>query len=237
MSESTVVIKINYDKSKKPVATAPEMVTVWHVKRIALAVSLLFLLIMSLVWLSDDEQPVVPSQTIETISLPTPQPMASVSAPVAVDKAVEPAKAESKPKPQPQPQPQPQVLAQAKLEPASKQPVAVILDKRVLRAALVAEVKDRIPGPRLGAEIVLTKNKPQSLYYYAEVKHLKNAVLFQHWLKNGRMVHKKQLDVKDDVAMVLATYRFSAKDKGEWQVRLTDKDGKSLSETRFTIKE
>lgn len=231
MSESTVVIKINYDKSKKPVATAPEMVTVWHVKRIALAVSLLFLLIMSLVWLSDDEQPVVPSQTVETLSLPTPQPMASVSAPVVVDKAVEAAKAESKPKPQPQ------VLAQAKLEPASKQPVAVILDKRVLRAALVAEVKDRIPGPRLGAEIVLTKNKPQSLYYYAEVKHLKNAVLFQHWLKNGRMVHKKQLDVKDDVAMVLASYRFSAKDKGEWQVRLTDKDGKSLSETRFTIKE
>lgn len=234
MSESTVVIKINYDKSKKPVAAAPEMVTVWHVKRIALAVSLLLLLIMSLVWLRDDEQAVVTSQTVETISLPTPQPVASISAPVAVDKAVlavEPVKAESKPKPQPQ------VLAQAKPEPVAKQPVAVILDKRVVRAALVSEVKDQIPGPRLGAEIVLAKTKSQSLYYYAEVKHLKNTVLFQHWLKNGRIVHKKQLDVKDDVAMLVASYRFSAKDKGEWQVRLTDKDGKSLSETRFIIKE
>jgi uncharacterized ubiquitin-like protein YukD len=59
--------------------------------------------------------------------------------------------------------------------------------------------------------------------------------LFHQWSRNGQIVHQKQLDIKDKIAKVWSSKTLSAKDKGEWQVRLTDRKGKVYSEANFLV--
>jgi hypothetical protein len=221
MAQSTVVIRVSYDKTAQLAKVkAPEMVTVWHVRRILLALTIPILL----VWLlfkstKTDDVELVQPEIIEPV----------ITAPVAV----EPVISQSKSKP---------AVIEAKpvvfeIKPVNNQPkpTAVIFDRRVLRAAVVSEFINDQPSERIKANLKVSKNQHLELFYFSEVKHLKNKNVSHAWFKNGQLVHKKHWSVKESIAKLISSYRFSTKDAGQWQVVLEDKNGKQLSETVFFV--
>ena len=221
MAQSTVVIKVSYDKTAQLAKVkTPEVVTVWHVRRILLALTIPILL----VWLLFKS-----TQTADVeIAQPTLiEPL--VTAPVAVVPVI----SESKPKP---PVAEAKPVA-AELKPVNNlpKPMAVIFDKQVLRAAVVSEFINDQPAERIKNNLKVSKNQPVELFYFSEVKHLKNKNVAHVWFKNGQPIHKKHWRVKEPIAKLISSYRFSTKDVGQWQVVLEDKNGKYLSETVFFV--
>lgn len=220
MAKRTVVIKVSYDKTTQLAKVkVPEMATVWHVRRILLALTIPILL----VWLLFK-----PSKTDDVGAL---QPKEAKAVVTAVEPVAATVSNEIKPS-QPVLKPLESVVKPVNHLP---KPTAVIFDKRVLRAAVVSEFVNDQPAERINTNLKASKNQPLELFYFSEVKHLKNKNLSHAWFKNGQLAHKKYWDVKEPVAKLISSYRFSAKDAGEWQVVLQDKKGKHLSETVFFV--
>lgn len=219
MAKSTVVIKVSYDKTAQLAkAKPPEMVTVWHVRRILLALTIPILLVW-LLFKSTKTDDVEVSQVESTPVVAAVEPMvANLSNEVKLS--------------QPALKPLETVVKPVNNLP---KPTAVIFDKRVLRAAVVSEFINDQPAERIKSNLKVSKNQPVELFYFSEVKHLNNKNLSHAWFKNGQLVHKKHWDVKQPIAKLISSYRFSAKDAGEWQVVSQDKKAKHLSETQFFV--
>jgi len=220
MAKSKVVIKVSYDKTAQLAKLkAPEMVTVWHVRRILLALTIMILL----VWLLFK-----PSKTDEVAVLQAEEAKAVITAvePVVatVNKPINPS--------QPVLKPLESVIKSVNNLP---KPTAVIFDKRVLRAAVVSEFINEQPAERIKSNLKVSKNQAVELFYFSEAKHLNNKNVSHAWFKNGQAIHKKHWQVKEPLAKLISSYRFSVKDAGEWQVVLQDKKGKYLSETQFFV--
>lgn len=219
MAKSTVVIKVSYDKTAQLAKIkAPEVVTVWHVRRILLALTIPIML----VWL------LLRSTKTEDVELPAAEAKPVVA---AVEPMIVNVSNQVKPS-QPEPKPLESIVKPVNNQP---KPTAVIFDKRVLRAAVVSEFVNEQPADRIKNNLKVSKNQPVELFYFSEVKHLNNKNVSHAWFKNGQLVHKKHWDVKQPLAKLISSYRFSVKDAGQWQVVLEDKKGKHLSETVFFV--
>lgn len=219
MAKSTVVIKVSYDKTAQLAKIkAPEVVTVWHVRRILLALTIPIML----VWL------LLRSTKTEDVELPQAEAKPVVA---AVEPMIVNVSNQVKPS-QPEPKPLESIVKPVNNQP---KPTAVIFDKRVLRAAVVSEFVNEQPADRIKNNLKVSKNQPVELFYFSEVKHLNNKNVSHAWFKNGQLVHKKHWDVKQPLAKLISSYRFSVKDAGQWQVVLEDKKGKHLSETVFFV--
>lgn len=220
MAKSTVVIKVSYDKTAQLAKLkAPEMVTVWHVRRILLALTIPILLVW--LWFK-------PSKTDDVGALQSEEAKAVIT---AVEPAVASVNNPINPS-QPVLKPLEAVIKSVNNLP---KPTAVIFDKRVLRAAVVSEFINEQPAERIKSNLKVLKNQPIELFYFSEVKHFNNKNVAHAWFKNGQLVHKKHWQVKEPLAKLTSSYRFSVKDAGEWQVMLQDKKGKDLSKTQFFV--
>lgn len=242
MSETPVVIKINYaNKQSTRTSQSSDVVTVWHIPRILAALTILLALIIA-VWpsASTDTQDTVASEApkakeVETQVLALPAvPESSIavkSAPQSVPTPKQPVVASN----QENAVKVPQKAEDAPFKLDGSKPAAVIYDRHVLRAALVAEMKENTPGPRLQPSISLGANGTQELFYFTEIKHPKQSAYQHQWFKNDQSVLKKNLAVKGDPARLVSTKKLTAKDRGVWSVVLLDSKGKALSESRFVI--
>jgi len=235
MTETPVVIKINY--ANKKIARADqqsEVITEWHIPRILGAFGVLVALVV-LIWpnSSTDTVQVPAAETevrheIETQQLTLPVVSQASNASGAPSLA-EPVKQQAQaPK-------TPQKTEEAAYSLDTTKPAAVIYDRHVVRAALVAEMKDQKPGPRVPPSITLSDSGNQELFYFTEIKHPNQAAYVHQWLKNGQQVLKKNLPVKGDLPHLISSKKFSTKDKGVWSVVLLDNKGKALSESRFVV--
>lgn len=235
MTETPVVIKINYANKKIARADQPsEVITEWHIPRILGALSILVALIVW-IWPSDssDSVPAVSAELdtrheVETQPLTLPvvaQASSAPSAPTVIEPAKVPAQAPKAP----------QKAEDAVYSLDTSKPAAVIYDRHVVRAALVAEMKDQKPGPRIQPNITLADSGNQELFYFTEIKHPTQSAYAHQWLKNGQQVLKKNLPVKGDLPQLISSKKLSAKDKGVWSVVLLDNKGKALSESRFVV--
>ena len=236
MTETPVVIKINYGNKKIVKTDQPsEVITEWHIPRIIGAFSVLLALI---VWIwpgdSSHEEPAVSSKPeaaheVETQALALPVVAQSSGVASSASSAVESVKSVAQaPK-----APQNSEAAVYSLD--TSKPAAVIYDRHVVRAALVAEMKDQKPGPRIQPNITLADSGHQELFYFTEIKHPAPAGYAHQWLKNGQQVLKKNLPVKGDLTQLISSKKLSIKDKGVWSVVLLDNKGKALSESRFVV--
>lgn len=209
MRDSKVVIRINCDalQQQKEIID-PKLVTVWHVRRIIVAVLLVVALLGGLLnWLIGDntqeQAPVIISQT-----------------PVAANVSNEPP-------------PTPVTQVQPALTPPAK--AAVIFDKHVMRAAVVKSVIEGQPGESWGSNIQIASQQNVQVFYFSQVKNMKDHVLFHQWKKDGRLIIKKRLGIRDNKAKLVSSKQFTAKDVGQWQVILVDEKNKVFSEANFVV--
>jgi len=231
MADNKVVIKINYDKKPASLNTVPQTVTVWHIRRIVIAALVIVLLIILLFsWFSGDNEgshtQIDSAEKVQQFNNPVAEhddrqalvaPVAP-EVPAAVIARKEPANLES-----------------VKKVDTIKRPAAVILDSKVMRASLNGRPKDNEPGEPIKSPVRILPNQPAELFYFSEIRNMRGKTLFHQWLRNGQIVQQKQLDMKDKISKVWSSKTLSAKDKGAWQVQLTDKKGKVYSEVNFLV--
>jgi hypothetical protein len=219
MSENKVVIKINYDKAqaKKSVVT-PKMVTVWHTRRILVAVGILLLSCLIILFLSmagNNESNKTESSVVDNgeniTNTQVSEPGTSIVNPIS-----------------------PPVI-DARENAIVKRPEAIILDKHVVRALLSSAPNNDEPGERIKSPVKIAENQTQELFYFVQTKNLKNSILFHRWYKDGQVMSKKQFNVKSNNAKLISSHKLTAKDIGQWQVVLIDKKGKLLSEVNYFV--
>lgn len=229
MSDNKVVIKINYDKNRlaKP-KTEPQMITVWHTRRI-LAAAIVLVLILSVLysWLSDNDQTndtqIEPGLKVPAIDKNDPGSVES-QVPAGLNKTP------------------PASLAvlenhqeNSRNADVPKKPAAVIFSRRVIRASLNGKPKENEPGEPIKLPLKFAANQSAEVFYFSEIKNMKGKVLFHQWRRNGQIVYQKQLDIKEPISKVWSSKTLSARDKGEWQVQLADKKAKVYSEANFMV--
>ncbi|MDD1620474.1 MAG: DUF2914 domain-containing protein [Methylococcaceae bacterium] len=231
MAENKVVIKINYDKDKIRRPAEPKMVTVWHTRRILAAIAILTLLVgIPIFWFGgDDGQDLDKLEQTETAK--NEQPLNNGEAviqgsdgAVSADQPVRLAPENAK-----------QSVKNGMAIDGTKRPVAIIYTKKVVRASLNSGLKDKEPYQPVKLPIRLGQNQKIELFYFTELKNMKDGVLYHYWSKDGQMVEKKQLNIKDSGAKLLSGRTLSYKDKGEWQIQLVDKKDKVFSEVNFLV--
>lgn len=229
MAENKVVIKINYDKDKIRRPVEPKVVTVWHTRRILAAAAILTLLVvMPIFWFSgDDGGDSDKVEQIETVKKEQPlnngdpviqQSEVAVKANQTVKQAAE--KITQNPN-------------KNGVAEVPKRPAAIIYTKKVVRASLNSGPKDQEPYQPVKLPIGLAQNQKIELFYFTELRNIKDGVLYHYWFKDGQLVDKKQLNTKD--SKLLSGRTLSYKDKGEWQIQLVDKKGKVFSEVNFLV--
>lgn len=228
MADNKVVIKINYDKKHPGITIAPQTVTVWHTRRILIALAALVSLIILLVswWGNDSEysgEDVQPAEKVQE-TIKTDLEGVAVPAPLAADKRVPAAENRVSATPE----------TVNKID-TPKRPAAIIFDGRVIRASLNAKPKDNEPGASIKSPIKVNPNQSIETFYFSEIRSMKGKVLFHRWSRNGQMVLQKQLDLKDKISKVWSSKSMSVKDSGEWQIQLADKKGKVYSEVNFIV--
>jgi hypothetical protein len=228
MADNKVVIKINYDKKQSGITAEPQTVTVWHIRRILTAVLLAVLLILVLIsWFGDEVEQthtqIDISEKVQNFNTPATENVKEQVAAIE-EKTV--------------PTAEHQALVNSETVKKSdtiRKPAAIILDRKVIRASLNNKPKDNEPGEPIKSPLRVIPNQSQEVFYFSEIKNMRGRPLFHQWSRNGQIVHQKQLDIKDKIAKVWSSKTLSAKDKGEWQVRLTDRKGKVYSEANFLV--
>lgn len=219
MSENKVVIKINYDKAqaKKSVVT-PKMVTVWHTRRILVAVGILLLSCLIILFLSmagNNESNKTESSVVDNGENITNTQVSEPGTPIV--------------------NPISPPVIDARENAIVKRPEAIILDKHVVRALLSSAPNNDEPGERIKSPVKIAENQAQELFYFVQTKNLKNSILFHRWYKDGQVMSKKQFNVKSNNAKLISSHKLTAKDIGQWQVVLIDKKGKLLSEVNYFV--
>lgn len=228
MADNKVIIKINYDKDKhRKQLIDPKMVTVWHSGRIVSVLIVLLLLAFAIYTLFSDE-----NNNEDVI-----QPKEAISSPVVVPpRSVEDIKSEIVQAAQQTTPVVNQLDTSSKTVSDVKRPAAIIFDKRVIRASIGTSLKSGEPGDAVKLPVRIEQNQTLELFYFSQVKGLKNMVLFHRWYKDGQLQHKKQFTVKSDNAKLISSNKFAENDAGEWRVVLVNNKEKLLSEVNYSVK-
>ncbi|MGZ4998809.1 MAG: DUF2914 domain-containing protein, partial [Methylomonas sp.] len=206
--------------------------TVWHTRRILAAVLILILLVViPIFWFSNGDdrnsdqvaktEYVEKEQTLadtDSVTQETDAPIKG-SNPVV---AVSPQKKEG--------------LGRNELvKDGVKRPPAIIYNKRVVRASLNSGAKDKEPYQSVKPPVRLSKGETLEVFYFNELKDIKNKLLYHVWSKNGQVIDKRLLNIRNNREKVLSSRTLGYKDKGEWQIQLVDQSGKVFSEVNFLV--
>ena len=228
MADNKVVIKINYDKDKhRKQLIDPKMVTVWHFGRIVSVLIVLLLLAFAIYALFSGEN------NNEAVIQPKEAIISSVAVPPLPVEAIKSEIIQAIPRKTPVVN-----LSDTSSKTVSdvKRPTAIIFDKRVIRASISLAPKSGEPGDAVKLPVHIEQSQTLELFYFSQVKSLKNKVLFHRWYKDGQLQHKKQFTVKSDNAKLISSNKFTENDAGEWRVVLANNKGKLLSEVNYSVK-
>ncbi len=244
-----IVIKVSYPVSGKATENAaPKMVTEWNVKRILLAVGVLVLMFASLIYsINNDTQKIDVDNATELVDAIEKQatPPDEVKeteiknlglpkqAVVETNSLVNPKKDPNKINKQTAGNPVKEVI--------KKQPNEKVIKERgyskanVQRASLTYAINNKEPVAEIVKAVDISHKKPVWLYYFTELKAMKGSKVYHEWLKNGVIVSRQTLVISGDTWRTSSRTLLSDSDKGNWTVRLVDKNGQLLNEKNFKV--
>ena len=82
----------------------------------------------------------------------------------------------------------------------------------------------------------VSQKSPVWVYYFTELKGMNDSKVYHEWAKNGVVVSKQQLTISGDTWRTSSRKLLSDSEKGNWSVRLVDKNGRVLNEKNFKVK-
>lgn len=223
MSENKVVIKINYDQSKiKTLGKQSDEIVIWHTGRIASAIIAIVILLGTLIYAmtnnnTQESQEPAPLKTIEQPPIAISDSQTATTRQSAVNLGT----TERTP---------------ATIAPTQHNgPTAYILDKRIIRAALVSEIKDREPGEKLKLPISVSPGQTIEAIYFSEIKNMKGQAVYHVWLKDEVQVAKIKRTLKSTKEPFSSSQAITHSHIGQWSVKLINQKGKLLSESSFQV--
>lgn len=246
-----IVIKVSYQGSEKATENvAPKMITEWNVKRILLAAGALVLILVVLFYVinastqkTDVDNAAVMVNAIEKQEAPQPdvkegeikatelsrQAVAKTNSP---DKSKKESHKKSK-----------QAVDIAAKEIIKKQPAEKVIKERgyskvnpnVPRALLTYEINNKEPAGEIVRAVDASRKKPVWVYYFTELKALKGSKIYHEWLKDDVVVSRQAMNISGDTWRTSSRKLLSGAEKGNWTVRLVDKNGQLLNERNFKV--
>ena len=243
-----IVIKVSYPVAGKAAENiAPKMITEWNVKRILIAAGVLVLALVALIYgisndtgktgvddvevsLNELEKPVVaPVGTKETEikNLDIPKQVVAKTGPLGESKSEINKKQSSI-----------QVNGIIKKQPKEKVIKEGEYSKtnpNVSRALLTYAINNKEPSGEVVRAVGVSLKRPVWLYYFTELKSMNNSKVYHEWLKNGEIISRQELVISDDIWRTSSRKLLSFSEKGNWVVRLVDKNGQLLNEKKFKV--
>lgn len=217
-----IVIKVKYPTSGKNSvdATKPKVVEQWDVKRIAIAAGglLAFIMLLVLVFSGDDEQATTVSQTVVSEkSVADMDETRALEKPLSKFEEKSVVNATDKP-----------VLKA--IEPTAK---TIETSKTVLRSLLTFNIKDSEPQAAVTSPLHLSKTKPVSVFYFAELNNMKGKTVYLEWLLEGDLITRKKVNISGDNWRMTSRQYLNDNIKTHWIVRIVDHRSHLITQIPF----
>lgn len=245
-----IVIKVSYPVSGKATGDllTSKMVTEWNVKRISLAVGVLVLMLASLIYvINNDTQKIgvdnatVLIDAIEKQATPSDEVKETEIKNLEIPKQavaetnslVKPKKDPNKTNKQTPSNPVKEVIKKQLNEKVIKE--HEYSKANVQRASLTYAINNKEPVAEIVKAVDISHKNPVWLYYFTELKAMKGGKVYHEWLRNGVIVSRQALVISGDTWRTSSRRLLSDSDKGNWTVRLVDKNGRLLNEKSFKV--
>ncbi len=106
---------------------------------------------------------------------------------------------------------------------------------KLVRSLFTTKVVDNEPIDQLELPLKFDKTKATSVYYFAELKTVKDKTIYHEWLLDGELITRKKVHISDDTWRTSSRQLFSDSTKTNWSVRLVDEAGHVLNELPFNV--
>ncbi|MDD5271190.1 MAG: DUF2914 domain-containing protein [Methylovulum sp.] len=235
--KKNLVIKVKYPtsaKTRQALSPNAAVITVWNIRRIALAVVALlgligFLILVVYAFSGDDAgqaagQGGEVSQNAQDTNGQTLEPTAVAEKKSGTALATSPNAASTD-----KPVTTAKLLTQALTVTGSQEPT------RVRRAVLATRIVDKEPSDVVAQGVSVAPSRLTTVYYFNELRGMNGKILYHEWLRNGVSVVKEPLQVGAERWRVSSHKTFDEQAAGTWTVKLLDDTGKVLDEKSFVV--
>ena len=252
MSEpKKIVIKINrVPASQKATSSrsAPDQITEWNIKRIVavLMVALLFIVVPYYYLdngledsVEEDSAEVHYESSDEALNVERKQREAIVKKEVlettVAEKFDKPADISHGDTAEPLTKPSVKPVQISKEKPVERKIEQSIVHYKVIRALLARGIANKEPVGEIKTSVKVNNDKATGVFYFTEIKDMKGRVFYHQWVREGRLVYKRRINVLGNRWRVSTSKLFRPSSVGNWTVRLIDKQGKIYNEINFKV--
>lgn len=121
----------------------------------------------------------------------------------------------------------------------SHQPAAIkILSKGIVRAQLTHQLnREKQPTDELGRHIHMQGEHLIRIYLFTDLQNLAGTTLYHDWYRNGDRMARVRIPVIKDRYRASSSKFIDRMMLGDWQVVITDDEGKRYTEVEFSVSE
>ncbi|MDD5460672.1 MAG: DUF2914 domain-containing protein [Methylococcales bacterium] len=195
--------------------SVPDMVTVWNVKRILLALGCIVLILFSIfLFIKDDDRKAdLQPQTV---------------LPEKVDGQETDRQAQAQKLPEKQAN-----VAEKKVD-APAEPKADA-GNHVQRSLLTYKLRKNEPAGEISFPVKVSKKKPIKIYYFVELTGMKGRTVYHEWMLDGELISRKKINISSDNWRTSSRQMFYYTAKPNWTVRTVDENGQVIDEKHFDV--
>ncbi|WP_432740256.1 DUF2914 domain-containing protein [Methylobacter sp. G7] len=246
-----IVIQVKYPISgKAAVDLAPKMITEWNIKRILLAASMLVLILVLLFYIINKGTQNIDPDNVAVIVNATEKQLAppvefnevetknlgiSTQGIAENNLSAKSSKEPNKNSQQVAEIPVKKIIKEQPNKKVIKELESSKVNTNEVRAVLTYEINNKEPVGEIVKIINISKKKPIWVYYFTELKEMKGSKVYHEWLKDGVVDTRRALIISGNRWRTSSRKLFSDAEKGNWTVRLFDKNDRLLNEKNFKV--
>lgn len=121
------------------------------------------------------------------------------------------------------------------LDPEETKAKADRFTQAIQRAKLTYSVKKLEPGKALAENIEVKGDALEKVYFFTEVTGQAGQVHYHNWYLNGKLRAKVPISINADRWRCYSSKFLTRHHAGDWEVKITNKAGKVLAQSRFTV--
>jgi hypothetical protein len=265
--KKSIVIKVKYPvqgRQPEKALSAPQMITEWNVKRIALALGAMILAIAlplySYFSRDSHQPPVMPDKVAgpeinrgaaadskkdteakavshDNIADAEPKQQLPIIKSEVNKEVAEPVKSKLE-------ENTGKEKSGIKVNETAKKP-PVILEKKniikehasnkVVKSQLSYKIFNKTPVDIIKSTVRVSKTKAVWVNYFTELKGMNNRTIYHEWIKKGKVVTRQRLNISAGRWRTASSKLFNHTAEGHWHVRAVDEKGRLLDQKEFNI--
>ena len=109
------------------------------------------------------------------------------------------------------------------------------LNPNITRAQLAQGVNNLEPYGEVNLPVLVDTSEAQSVTYFTEVNNMQGDYVFHQWLKEGKSIYKRKINIRGDKWRISTSKLFPFNSIGQWQVRIITQQGDILHKINFSV--